>query len=792
MVDASNLVGQSVRRKEDVRLLTGHGQFVDDISLPGMLYAAVLRSPYPHARIRSVDVSGALRLDGVEAVITGDDAQQLGKPMAVTLDLFTKVPTIYPLAVNKVRYVGEPVAAVAATSREVAEDAVELIVVDYEPLPPIVSIEDAEQPTSLLYEEWGHNRQLDWQFQVGDVGSALAGADVVISEDFPHHRYTGVPLESRVCLADYRPGQGALTVWMSTQAPHQCRTLFAQSLGLPEHQITVIAPDVGGGFGTKLQINAELIPVLLSIKSGRPVKWTEDRYENLVSGVHTRDYVCHLEVGFRRDGTMTGVKASLVGNLGCDGTCDAAGTAALLVAAAYLPGPYHVPAFGVDVVGYVTNKAPYGAYRGYGKDIANYPMERLMEMAAEKLHIDPLELRRRNVIQPDEYPYQQISGPLYDSGDYPAMIAKAREVLDYENFRRQQDETRREGKYLGIGFAAMLEPSGAAVPNGIFNGYEPATVRMTPEGQFLVFTGNQDIGQGIETTLAQVAASQFGVSVDDVRVVFGDTNAVPYGLGSFSSRGATYAVSAVHRASVQLANKLKRIAANILEASAADLVFTQGAVEVAGVPSRRLTLQELGNKVYLWPGPYGTVPPGDDPDLQATETFMGPRVRWQPDEQGRINLYTTHPTGIYAAIVEVDPELGDVRLRRFVVIHDAGVIINPLIAEAQVVGGVVQGMGGALWEELRYDEEGQFLSGDLTSYLLPTAPEIPDVEVYHFVSPSPFTPLGTKGMGEGGTIPTPAAILNAVNDALRPLNVFLNDLPITPQKVRAALRQAGH
>jgi len=790
--EATGWVGRSVKRRQDPRLLTGHGRYVDDIQLPGMLYLAVLRSPYAHARIVSIDASKARAMPGVVEVITGKDAAEIGQPMPPTINIAMKLNQSYPIAVEKVRYQGEPVAAVAATDRYVAEDALEAIDVEYEVLSPVTTIERAlAEDAPLLYEDWDSNVELSWQMKTGDVEGALAASEHVITERVPHHRYTGTPMEGRGVVAQFDPLAGELTVHMSTQAPHQCRTLIAEALGLPEQRVRVIARDVGGGFGNKLQVDGELVPCLMALKTaGKPVKWTETRRENLLSCVHSRDYVWEITAGFTREGKITALKAKLYGDAGCDGTNRASGVGALLVAAFYLPGAYHVPVFQCEVVGVVTNKAPYGAYRGYGKDIATYGIERFMELAARKLGIPSDELRRRNFIQPEEYPYAQVTGPIYDSGDFPSLYRMAQDALGWEGFRERQAEARKEGRYLRMGFAAMLEPSGAAVPNCIFNGYEPAIVRVTPEGGVILLSGLQDIGQGVETTLAQVVADELGVTPEAVKVVYGDTESVPYGLGPWSSRGATYAVSAAVFATRKVKEKILKVAAHLMEVPQQDLEIRDGVVQVSGVPEKRMTLAEVGRAVYLWPGPYVTVPEGEEPSLEATAYYTSPIVRWVPDEVGTLSVYTTHPTAVFGAQVEVDIETGKVKLQRFVVAHDCGTMINPMVVDGQVSGGTVQGIAGALWEELRYDEEGNLLQVGFRDYLVPTPADVPSIEVLHMASPSPFTPLGTKGMGEGGAIGAPAAVVNAVEDALSPLGVTISETPVSPDRLLRLIKAA--
>ncbi|MGG1291947.1 xanthine dehydrogenase family protein molybdopterin-binding subunit [Bacillus smithii] len=791
MVLTKKGLGVSLKRKEDPRLLTGFGQYTDDIEKAGMLHLAILRSPHAHARILNIDTSKAKQLPGVVAVLTGEEALQYTGRLAVTIDNFNKIPEVYAIAYKKVRYVGEPVAVVAAEDRYIAEDAVDLIEVEYEILPAVVSIEDALLPKALLYEEWGDNKQLDWKNTIGDINQAFENSEYVFEETITHNRYTGTPIESRACIAEYNPGSKRLTVTCSTQAPSQVRTLIAQTLGMPEHNIRVIAPDVGGGYGTKLQANAEVIACTMSRMLGKPVKWTEDRVENILSGMQSRDYSCKVKIGFDKDFRIKGLQVKLLGNIGVDGTCHGPGTPALLVAGAYFPGPYKVPAYDVEVIGVVSNKAPYGAHRGYGKDIANYPIERMMDIAARKLGISPEELRRRNFINKNEFPYQQISGPLYDSGDFQKLMDLAMEKVVYQTFKKNQLELRKQGKYIGLGIAAMLEPSGAAVFNGIFNGYQAATVRMTPEGQFQVLTSHQNIGQGVETTIPQVVSQLMDVDIDDIRLIYGDTDVTPYGLGPFSSRGATYTVSAVYEAAKILKDKLLKIAGHLLQEDPENLIISDGTVRVknSSESTASISLKEIGNKVYLWPGPYSVVPEGLDCNLEATYTWTSKVVKWEPDEYGRVNFYTTHPTGVFIAMVEVDVKTGQVKVNKFVVSHDCGTIINPMIADGQLAGGIAHGIGGVLLENLEYDSNGLMINPDFQHYLCPTAMDVSDIETIHMESPSPFTPLGTKGMGEGGTIPSPAAVANAVEDALSPFGVRVKDLPITPERVLEWIKQ---
>ncbi|MGD0076009.1 MAG: xanthine dehydrogenase family protein molybdopterin-binding subunit [Candidatus Binataceae bacterium] len=788
----SGWVGKAYQRKQDPRFLTGRGVYTDDIEIPGMLYGAILGSSHAHARIKHVNVDAAAKLPGVIAVLTGKQAAQMSEPLPPVIALpGMRLNSCHAVAADKVRYMGEPVAAVAAIDRYIAEDALELIEVEYEPLPAITNVEQALAPGApLLYEDWPSNVAMEFNFRAGDVDKALAQADYVIEESFPHHRYSGAPMEGRAVVADFDPVTGEMTAYVSTQSPHQCRTLFSQILRIPEQKIRVIAPAIGGGFGNKIQVHFEVIPCMLSMLAGRPVKWMESRSQHMLSCVHSRDYVCKLTVGFRKDGTILGMKANLTGDIGCDGTNRAAGVGALTVASVYMPGPYKISNYAVDTIGVVTNKAPYGAYRGYGKDVANFPVERMLEIAARKLRISSREIRDKNFIQPEELPYEQCSGPLYDSGDYPLCLSRVLELIDYDGVRKEQQRVRREGTYLGVGFAAMLEPSGGAVPNCIFNGYEAAVVRVTPEGGVTLLTGIQEIGQGIETTMAQIVADELTIDPDNVKVLCGDTAIVPYGLGSWSSRGAAYGGSSALEASRKVKDKILRIGAFLMKTRLDDVELKDGRVTRRDSSGQSLSIAAIARQVYLFPGPYVTLPEGLEPSLEATAYWTSPIVRWVPDDRGTLSIYTNHPCGALAAVVEVDIETGQIKVLRFAVSHDAGTIINPMILDGQVHGGVVQGIAGILSEELQYDQAGNLLNTNFQDYLVPIAPDLPDIEVTHLVSPSPFTPTGAKGMGEGGTIASPAAIVNAVENALAPFGVTIRETPLTPERILNLIREA--
>lgn len=790
----SNWVGRSVRRKEDDRLLRGLGNFADDFSLPGQLYCEILRSTVPHARIVRVDTSRATEIPGVVIAVSGQEAKKHWKPLPHLVEMMgLKQPNIYALATDKVFYEGEPVAAVAAESRYAAEDALAAIRVEYEELPTVLTIDESlgangRPPKIVLYEEWGDNLQLDWQFSYGDVAGAFASADLVLSDRIRVQRHSGMPLETRAVLAEYDHRRRELTVRMSTQIPHQCRSAFAAIFGLPETHIRVLSGDVGGGFGNKTQVDAEAIPILLSILTKRPVKWAEKRSDWLVSGPAARDYVHEIEVAFKKDGTLLGVRDALVGDIGCDGAVRTGGVHSLLVGGIYIPGPYKLQNYEVSVRAFVTNKAPYGPYRGFGKDVANVAMETMLHRGAIALGLDPVEIRQRNLV--DEFPYQICTGPMLENGSFRDCLDRLVKEMDIEALRKRQEQSRKEGRFIGIGIASMMEPSGFAGPMSMFSGFESASVRVAPDGSVLVLTGIQGIGQGTETSIAQVAADRLGCTPDNVRVVYGDTAVVPYGLGSFSSRGSTYGAMAVYQAANQAREKLLKAAANMLEVDPLDLELKEGCVSVRGAEARRLSLAEVATAIYFFPGPYLTLPNEPNPIPEGHCTWTNPAVRWTPDEAGRIQIYPFHASGADGALVEVDPETGEVRVEQLWGVHDVGKMINPKIVEAQLVGGAVQGFGGAMFEELKYDESGQMVTVTLGSYQLPNFRSAPPMKIAHLETPSGITPLGTKGVGEGGIIAIPTIIRLAIEDALRPFGVKVNATPLTPPRVLDLIESA--
>jgi len=793
--DERNWVGRRVPRQEDARLVTGTGTFADDVAPAGTLHTAILRSPHAHARIVSVDTARARAMPGVAAAIAGEEAKAHWSPLGANFEIpGMQLPTAYGLAVGKVVYEGEPVAAVAAESRYLAEDALEAIEVSYEPLEPVLEFDASDcgwadagaARRPLVYDDWTDNVQFIWDFAFGDVAGAFEAADVVVRERVAVHRYGAMPLEPRAVVAEFDPGTRALTVRVSTQVPHQMRSQYARIFGLPESSIRVLAADVGGGYGAKGQADVDIIPILLSILTGRPVKWAETREEWLVGGpTGSRHYVHDGELALRADGTMLGLRDYVLADVGCDGAVRAIGLAALIVASNYNPGPYRIEAYEVHARAGVTNKSPYGAYRGYGKDIANQLIERLVDRAAAELGIDPLELRRRNLIT--DFPHEICTGPILESGSFAECLDLLEEKMDLPALRAEQERARAGGRHLGIGVVSTLEPSAGAIPMSIFSGFESATVRLHPDGTATALTGLQPIGQGIQTSYAQVVADCLGLTPDDVRVKWGDTESVPYGLGAFASRGATFGVSAAHKAASEVRRRLLVAAGTLLEAAPEDLDARDGHVAVRGAPAKRISIAEVARATYFLPGPYALLPGEPDQSLEATAVYTNPEVSWQPDEHGRLRIYPTHGSGAIGCLVEVDAETGQVAVQRIWYVHDAGRIINPAIAEGQMIGSSIQAFGGTMFEQDAYDDEGRVLTRTLSDYQVPNLLSVPEIEVFHIETPSPITPLGTKGLGEGGHIGIGAVLLSAVEDALRPFGAKVMDTPLTPDRVLALI-----
>jgi carbon-monoxide dehydrogenase large subunit len=773
-------VGTAVARREDGRLLRGEGTFVADLRLEGMVDVAVVRSPVPRARIAALDASAARRLPGVVAVLTAADIVGRVAPFTRFVDQEETPPgleeavhpvvlpcPIEPLASQEVRYVGQPVALVVATSRYLAEDAAELVAVDYEELEPVVDPDRAAEDVSVLvHPALGTNVQASFQVRVGDPAAAIAAAPHRLTRRFRVPRLAANPLETRGVVASYDSSSGQLTVWSSTQVPYMVRTRIAEQLGLAEADVRVVAPDVGGGFGPKVNVYPEevLVPYLARLL-GRPVRYIEDRQEHLVSTMHSRDQLHRATVAFADDGRLLALEDEFLVD------CGAYNPFSLTCAyntAAHLRGLYRVPHLSVSGACVLTNKVPNGPYRGCGRPEAAFVMDRLVHLVAVELGLDPVEVCRANLIRPDELPYDQGmpyrdgSRVVYDGGDYPAALDMALDAVGYRSVRDGQAGRWSEGSRLGIGVSVYAEGTGIGP-------FEGASVRVDTTGRVVVHAGSAPHGQSHETTLAQVCADELGVPIDQVEVRAGDTALLAHGVGTFASRSAVTAGSAVAEAARQVRARVIALASEMLETAPEDLVLERGVVAPRGAPSRALSLSEVARAAA--PGPRSPVRDGRAYGLSAVSYFVPPTV--------------TFAYGVHAAVVEVDPELGTVTIVRYAVAHDCGTVLHPLVVEGQVQGGVAQGLGSALYEEMVYSAEGQPLSTTFMDYLLPTACEVPRVDQRHLETPSSRNVLGVRGVGEGGAVSPPAAVANAVLDALSSPRLEVSELPLSPERVLA-------
>ena len=783
-------IGRSVQRFRDPFFVTGKGKFVADVYLPGMLHAAILRSPYAYAKINSINTKKASKHPGVVAVMTGIEAAKLSKPipfMYSPTGFGSKTADVYGLATDRARYVGEPVAAVVAVNKLVAYEALELVEVDYTPLTPVVDAERALEPGSpLVYEPWGDNLLLKMSFRGGDVDRAFKEADYVIKDSLKSHRYTGVPIEPRAYVADYDRANGKLTLYATTQQPHPLRTTLAAALDIPENNIHVIQPDVGGAFGVKTPpYQEEILLPILAISTGKPVKWVEERRENFLAGGHAREMVHHFEVAFNRDGRVVGLREKMIADTGAPSPLIGWGMA--FVGAIHIPGVYKIENVEVESLMVVTNKAPWNAYRGYGKENSNLLMERCMDLVARKLGISPIETRLKNFVQPQEFPFKQVSGQVLDSGDYPKVLNRLLQMSEYDELREERERLRRQGKYVGIGVVFEVAPGGACLPDSYITGYDGTTVRVAPTGKVTVLTGITSPGTGNETMIGQVVADELGTSIGDVSVIQGDTDMCPYGLGNFSDRSTIVGASSAMLAAKDIREKMLKVAASMLEASPEDLDIEESRIFVKGVPSKFLKFADVSQAIYRRPYDCAI---DIEPGLEATRYFRTLNATHIPDEQGRISTYPSYPNMAHLAFVEVDGETGEVKILKYAAVHDCGFVMNPMMVEGQLHGGIVQGIGGALYENLVYDDSGQLLTTTFMDYPIPTSMEVPRIEVANHETKSPFTPYGTKGVGESGPVGAPSVLISAVEDALSSLGVKITELPLTPNKVWELIRDA--
>lgn len=754
-------VGQPIKRVNDRRLITGAGRYVDDVHAAGVQHAVTVRSPYARARIRSIDTSSALASPGVVAVYTGEDIAKLVGPRIAEAGLLTgRRIERYPLAVGEARYAGDAVAVVVAESALQAGDAAASVTIDYEPLPAVVDTEAAlGSDAPRVYAGWPSNEAWVWEVAEGDVDAAFKRSERVVEVRLVNQRVYASFIEPRAVLVDYSGGD-EMTIWASTQVPHAIRTDIANQLGIPEFAIRVIAPDVGGAFGAKGGVYPEyLLAAILSHQLGRPVKWTEARSESFVGTNHGRDQIQYLRAAVANDGTVLGMTIDLYSNCGA---YNAAATAQQ--SGRMSTGAYKIRNLRTRVHGVMTNTVPTGAYRGAGRPEAAYMIERLMDAIAHELKLDPADVRRRNFIPTNEFPYKGATGVVYDSGDYDRTMTEALERVGYADLRREQAQARRQGSYLGIGFAVYCEFAGP--------GWDSATVRVQPTGSVTVTTGISPHGQGEETTFAQLVADQLGIDMENVVVRASDTAITPQGIGTFGSRGTSIGGSAVLLAAREVLEKAKRIAAHLLEAGESDIDVGEGRYQVRGAPALSVTFRQIASAAYGFAG----LPGGMTPGLDATSYFM---------PEGR-----TFPFGCHVAVVEIDPETGKLTLLRYLAVDDCGPLLNPMLVEGQVVGGLAQGLGQALQEQIVYDDSGQLLSGTFLDYAVPHAEQMINVETAHTMTPSPFNPLGVKGVGEAGTTGGPPAVVNAAIDALLPLGIRHLDMPLTPERLWRAIQDA--
>jgi carbon-monoxide dehydrogenase large subunit len=779
------LFGARVKRREDPRLITGAGLYADDVQLPRMAYVSVVRSPYAHARIRSLDVSKAKSLPGVLAVYTGRDLMNRLGPVPCAWQIpeaELKVPRYYALALDKVRFVGDPVAVVVAESKYLARDAAELVEVEYEPLPCVVNPEEAVKPGApQLYDEVPKNLAFRWRLKGGDIEDAFSRAEVVIRQRMVNNRLQPTPLEPRSVVAQYNPGTDEVTMWIACQAPHVHRLLISLMLGMPENKIRVIAKDVGGGFGSKIAVyGIDALMALLAKELRRPVKYTEDRRENYLATTHGRDHVQYVELAAKRDGTILGIRVTAFANLGAYLSTAAPGVPTILFGT-MLSGAYRIPAVFCEVYGALTNTAPVDAYRGAGRPEASYIVERMVDILAHELGMDPADVRLKNFIPANAFPYKVATGLVYDSGDYERALRRAMELAEYHRLREEQRRARQEGRLIGIGLSSYVEicglgPSRVARATGFGLGlWESAVVRVHPTGKVTVYTGSSPHGQGEETSFAQIVAQELGVPLDDVEVVHGDTGAIPFGMGTYGSRTTPVAGGAIALACRRIREKARKIAAHMLEVKEEDIAFEGGKFFVKGAPERAVSLQQVAFSSYG--AGARELPEGMEPGLDST-------VFYDPEN-------FTFPFGTHICAVEVERETGRVRILKYVAVDDCGVQINPMLVEGQVHGGITQGLAQALYEEALYDANGSLLTPSLSEYAVPSAVEVPPFVTDSTVTPSPHNPLGVKGVGETGTIAAPQAIVNAVVDALAHLGVRHIDMPITPEKVWRVLREKG-
>ena len=774
------IIGARIKRTEDPRLLAGRGSFVDDRVVPNVLHVAFRRSEHAHARILSVDCAAACAVPGVIAVLTADDLAHINPLLATSRMKGYYATPILPLARHKVRHVGEPIVGVVAESRYLAEDAAELIEIEFEPLAHAADPAQAAQPGApLLHDEAGTNVLVAREFKRGDVDAAMQAAPVRVSARFRMRRKTAVAIEPRACIAEYDAGRDALTLHSTTQIPGIVRDALSDALDLPGHRLRVVAPDVGGGFGGKGSLYPEEIFVCAAARMlGRALKWTSDRMEDLAATSQAFDEIVDAELGLDGEGNMLALRADAIGDVGAYSIYPWTAGLEPVQVVSFLPGPYRIAAYRGRVQAVATAKAPTGPYRGVGRPISTFVMERLVDMAAAKLKLDPKEIRLRNLVRAAEFPYKVASGIVWDRSGFIECLEAASNAIGYDELRVKQVEARAVGRWFGIGIASYAELTGigsriSVAPGMPINtGTETATIRIDSTGAVTASFGIAAHGQGLETTLAQVVAEHLGARFDDIRIVQGDSAAVAGGTGTYASRSTVLAGGAATLAAEAVREKALNVASHLLEAAPTDLTAYDGRIAVVGT-DRSVTFREVARAVY---SEMGRLPQDARGELAATKTY-------DP-------VFGTTTCATHIATLEIDPATYEVRLGRYVVAEDCGRVINPQIVDGQVHGGVAQGIGAALYEEVVYDEQGQLHTASLVDYVVPAASEIPPMQVVHLDTVSPTTLGGFRGMGEGGTIGAPAAVANALADALSPLGIEINELPVTPERLFRLIKAA--
>jgi len=774
------------------RLFPNLGRFTDDLELPGMLHLVFVGSPHAHARIGRIDTRKAEQAPGVHMVLTGRELARHTNPLPQLLELgnigwdFKAPAAVYPLALEKVRYMGEPVAAVVATERRLALDAAERIEVDYAPLPAVTEAESALAPESpLLYEEWGDNVQAHRHFSFGDVAGAFGEADSTLDVSWKEARASGFPLEPRGCLSVYDPAAKMLDTRGTYQCPFRAQQSLAHVLRLPTTGVKVTAAAIGGSFGNRINCSRQAVVCFAAMVLGRPVKWLESHRESICTGVHQRDVSWSGQVAFTNDGRILGIRTRFVQNVGVEISHRGYGGGSLMAAVCAVPNTYRLRGLEVDAYAVVSNKSFYGAYRGYGKDKGLRFMERIMDRVARKLEMAPEEIRRRNFVPPTAFPYHQITGYVYDSGDYPAVLAKATDLAELDAWRERQRAARAENRCLGIGIATIVEPAGVASAN-VTSGLTQARIKLTPDGLIEAESDRTELGQGAEESHRIVISDILGIAAEDVRIRPVSSDII--GMGPVSSRGSVYSLSALAVAAGRLREKIVRYATHYFDCPPEAVALKNGAVFSLRDPERKMSYAELAKRVYFLPGPRSLsteLKTGHDflPDELAT--WFSPNTAQNPG-----STYTTFSVAADIAVVEVDIETGVVRILKMTHVHDAGNIVSRELVEGQVHGGTAQGVGEALFEEIAYDEAGKMRTESYTNYLLPTALDVPEIVIGHMQTPSPFTELGTKGMGEAPVISSKAAVIAAIEDALAPLGVGVDESPASRQRVRLWIKSA--